>query len=210
MGITGLALCGFALMHMSGNFLLLKNQDAFNQYAKFLHEIPGFLFIELGLLVTFIIHIALAIQLAIENRAARPQKYVVNKSAGGATLGSQSMPYTGIFFIFFLIVHLLNIKFDILPAIHPADVMLGGEMVHDKYSVVAGVLANPLLAGFYFIASLILGVHLSHGFQSSFQSLGYDSPEVTPTLKKASILFGLVIAGGYSVITIYMLTQGGI
>lgn len=200
MGVLGLLLCGFAFAHMTGNFLVFQGADKFNAYGDFLHNLPAFRLIELSLAALFIVHIVMGIVLAVQNRAARPEGYAVKKSSGGATIGSSTMAFTGIYFILFLIVHLLNIRFHILPT------PVAGA---SEYDVTAAVLANPGFAIFYVVSSLILGLHLSHGLQSSFQSLGFYNRQYTPTLKKISVLYGIVIAVGYSAIAIFMLVKHG-
>lgn len=200
MGVLGLLLCGFAFAHMTGNFLVFQGADKFNAYGDFLHNLPAFRLIELSLAALFIVHIVMGIMLAVQNRAARPEGYAVKKSSGGATIGSSTMAFTGIYFILFLVVHLLNIRFHILPT------PVAGA---SEYDVTAAVLANPGFAIFYVVSSLILGLHLSHGLQSSFQSLGFYNRQYTPTLKKISVLYGIVIAVGYSAIAIFMLVKHG-
>lgn len=200
MGVLGLLLCGFAFAHMTGNFLVFQGADKFNAYGDFLHNLPAFRLIELSLAALFIAHIVMGIVLAVQNRAARPEGYAVKKSSGGATIGSSTMAFTGIYFILFLVVHLLNIRFHILPT------PVAGA---SEYDVTAAVLANPGFAIFYVVSSLILGLHLSHGLQSSFQSLGFYNRQYTPTLKKISVLYGIVIAVGYSAIAIFMLVKHG-
>lgn len=200
MGVLGLLLCGFAFAHMTGNFLVFQGADKFNAYGDFLHNLPAFRLIELSLAALFIVHIVMGIVLAVQNRAARPEGYAVKKSSGGATIGSSTMAFTGIYFILFLVVHLLNIRFHILPT------PVAGA---SEYDVTAAVLANPGFAIFYVVSSLILGLHLSHGLQSSFQSLGLYNRQYTPLLKKISVLYGIVIAVGYSAIAIFMLVKHG-
>ncbi len=198
MGISGLGLCVFALVHLSGNFLLLKGQAEFNAYADILHnKIPGFVAVELGLAACFIVHMWMGISLAIQNRNARPQQYAVKKS-NTTSLGSSTMAYTGTYFILFLIIHLMNIKFAFLPKpiVDPSI---------DKYTVTAMVLAQPAWSFFYIISSIILGIHLSHGFYSAFQSLGIAGEKTTPKLLIAARIYGLVIAVGYSYIAVSML-----
>lgn len=200
MGVLGLLLCGFAFAHMTGNFLVFQGAEKFNAYGDFLHNLPAFRLIELSLAALFIAHIVMGIVLAVQNRTARPEGYVNKKSSGGATLGSATMAFTGIYFILFLIVHLLNIRFHILPTPIPGA---------SEYDVTAAVMANPGFAIFYVISALVLGLHLSHGLSSAFQSLGWYNRQFTPILKRVSVLYGIVIAVGYSAIAIFLLAKHG-
>jgi succinate dehydrogenase / fumarate reductase, cytochrome b subunit len=200
MGLLGLALCAFALVHMTGNFLVFQGAEKFNAYGEFLHHLPAFRLIELSLAALFIAHIVMGITLAVQNRSARPQGYVNKKGAGGATVSSMTMAFTGTYFILFLIVHLLNIRFAVLPYAAPTT---------DEYMITAAVMANPGLATFYVVSAFVLGLHLTHGLQSSFQSLGLYSRSYTPILHNLSLVYGVVIALGYSTIAIFMLIKHG-
>lgn len=200
MGLLGLALCAFALVHMTGNFLVFQSAEKFNAYGDFLHHLPAFRLIELSLAGLFIAHIVMGIVLAVQNRSARPVGYVKQRGSGGANISSMTMAFTGTYFILFLIVHLLNIRFAILPYAAPTL---------DEYSVTAAVFANPVLAVFYVISSFVLGLHLAHGLQSSFQSPGLISRTSSSLLQMTSVAYGIVIALGYSSISIFMLIKHG-
>lgn len=199
MGISGLALCLFALAHLSGNLLLFSGAEAFNAYADFLHSLPGFRFIEIGLLLTFLLHIFLGIQLAVENKKARPQQYVMKKTAGVATIGSATMPYTGIAFLVFLVVHIMNFRFKLFPTFSDAS----------EFDTVVGTLSMLPYTVFYVVGVIIIGIHLTHGLQSSFQSLGWNSPQYMPHIRKFSVLYGVIIAVGYAILPIFVLLKHG-
>jgi len=74
LGLTGLGLCGFVLIHMIGNLFILGGPEAYNSYAYKLHKLPGFILLELGLLVFFAGHILLSLLLQIRNRQARGEQ----------------------------------------------------------------------------------------------------------------------------------------
>lgn len=198
MGITGLAMCGFMVAHLSGNLLLFAGADQFNAYAIGLHKIPGFLFIELGLAVTFIVHTYFALVLVRENAAARPQQYIEKKSMVKGSFASNTMRFTGPYILFFVIFHLLNIKFRILPSVD------AGLSAYDGVNI---ALENPLVAIFYTISAVIVGVHLKHGLQSSVQSLGLMTEQSQPTLQLISNVYGALIGFGFAILPLFMLTK---
>lgn len=201
-GITGLAICLFVLMHLLGNLNLLIGKDAFMEYAKNLHALPGFIVGEILFALAFVVHIIMTLKLIFENKAARPVEYAVRKSAGVKTLGSATTKITGTYLLLFLIFHLLNIKFAVIPSIDVVPASAGGLPV--VYDVITYSFKNLGLALFYVGGAICVGIHISHGFQSSFQSLGLNSPKYMPLLRTISILFGVFVAIGFSVISIYM------
>ena len=112
MAITGLGFCIFLIAHLAGNLTLYAGKDAFNSYAEHLHSLGPFLTLaELGLLFFAIVHVLTGVILFYQNFKARPIRYSVNKNAGGRTIGSATMPYTGFALLLFIIFHLINFHF---------------------------------------------------------------------------------------------------
>jgi succinate dehydrogenase / fumarate reductase cytochrome b subunit len=199
MGLTGLFLCGFALSHLAGNFLLFAGPEAFNFYAHKLTSNPLIYVAEALLLGGFLVHIMLAMTLTIQNKQARPKGYYVKVKTGrGTTFASSTMPYTGMILLVFVILHLINFKYG---AYYTAT--YEGEEIRDLYRVVIEYFANPTYTAWYVFAMICLGVHTSHGFQSAFQSLGFNHPKYTPTIDKLSMLYGLVVAVGFSALAVW-------
>jgi len=80
MGLTGLLLCGFIVIHLIGNLtLLFPDKDPFNKYSHFLTQELGtaIYLAELMLAAVFLIHMIYAIIVTINNWRARPQGYAV-------------------------------------------------------------------------------------------------------------------------------------
>jgi len=205
MGITGLLLCGFVLAHLLGNMTLFIGSDAFNKYAHALASNPLIYLAEAGLLAIFLAHIVMAIKLIIENRAARPVPYAYARkhSGRGATFASSTMPISGILTLVFLVVHIMGLKFG---PVYPTEV--NGVAMRDLYRTTIEYFQDPLHVLFYVIAVVSLGVHVSHGFWSAFQSLGLNHPKYMPKLKCAAWAFGLLVGGGFSALAVFCYFQG--
>ena len=193
-GLSGLALCGFLVAHLAGNLLIYLpegNYEAYNEYAHALHANPLLPVAEIVLYIFFLAHIAITIRAVLANRAARPDGYAVKRSKRGksAVTPHNVMHITGLVVLAFLVLHLLDLRFDVrFPAsayAEPSDRALA-------------VLKDPLSAGLYTVGSLLLGYHLWHGFQSGFQTLGAQHPRVTPALKTLGIVFAIVVAVGFA------------
>lgn len=193
--VAGLLLCGFLVTHLAGNLLLFVSEGTFNNYAKTLESQPLLPLAEALLALIFFVHIAWSLKVRWENKKARPVGYAVERAKGGRTPGSRTMTYTAVLVLLFLIVHIKTFKF--------------GEDEAGLYHLIMTAFKNPLYAGFYVVAMLGLMLHLSHGFQSAFQTLGLNHPRYTPLIKKAGLLFALVIAGGFMVIPIWAFVRGG-
>ena len=110
-GVTGLALLGFLAGHLAGNLSMLKGAEVFDAYAHFLESQPLLIPVEFGLLTVFLLHIVMAIRVTLENWSARPVPYAAHVDAGGRTLGSATMIYTGAAVLAFLLLHVTTFKF---------------------------------------------------------------------------------------------------
>lgn len=192
MAATGLLLTGFLLAHLAGNFTLFADKDgkAFIDYAQKLHDLGPLLVVaELGLVALFGIHIAMAIRLTTTNREARPQRYAVRQTKGESTPASASMAVTGAVVLGFLVVHLATMRFAGGLKALKAD---------DLHTEVTDVLGSPVIALIYLVGSLVVGIHLAHGFQSVFQSLGVNHPRVAKIAKPLGWGLALLFAIGFA------------
>ncbi|NNN06190.1 MAG: succinate dehydrogenase cytochrome b subunit [Elusimicrobia bacterium] len=190
--LAGLFLCVFLLTHLAGNLILFLGGPAFDRYAQMLESNPLLPLAESGLVILFLIHIALAVRARLANMAARPVAYQVYKGKDARTPGSSTMALTGTLVLVFIIIHVATIKFQV-----------GGAKGPDLFGHVTGWFHNPLYAGFYVVALIGVGLHLSHGVQSAFQTLGINHPRYTPMLKKLGAAFAILIALGFISIPIY-------
>jgi succinate dehydrogenase / fumarate reductase cytochrome b subunit len=196
--LAGLLLCGFLLTHLLGNLFLFVGPKAFNHYAETLEHNPLLPLAEIGLVALFVLHIVLSLRARWANMKARPIAYESFEGKGARTPGSRSMAVTGTLVLAFLIVHLKSFRFA-------AEQMRDTDM----YQLVTSAFTSPLYAAFYVIALVGVGLHLSHGFQSAFQTLGLNHPRYTPLIKKAGIAFAILVALGFASMPIYFGFLGG-
>lgn len=205
MAITGLLLCGFITGHLAGNLLIIISPEAFNKYGHALISNPLIYVAEAGLVALFLGHMSFAIWTILENKKARPQAYFVKKKTGrGSTFASSTMPYTGIIIFIFLVLHIWGVKYG---AVY--SVTYDGVEMRDLYRLLIEYFGNPLMTAWYVIAMGALGIHVSHGFWSAFQSVGFSHPKYTPSLKSLSTIFAVVVALGFASLPIYCFLQGG-
>jgi succinate dehydrogenase / fumarate reductase cytochrome b subunit len=196
--LTGLLLCGFLITHLAGNLFLFVGATAFNRYAEFLESQALLPLAEGGLVVLFLIHIALSVRARLANAAARPVGYQASADKGARTPGSRTMAVSGSLILVFLVIHVATIKYQ-----------LGGSKGATLFSHVTGWFANPLYAGFYVLAMIGLGLHLSHGVQSSFQTFGVSHPRYTPLIKKIGLAFAAVMTLAFASMPVYFFFVGG-
>ena len=169
MAITGLLLFLFVIVHMAGNLQVFLGREPMNEYAALLASKPALLWTaRVGLFIITILHIISALQLASENRAARPESYVEGKPI--ATLASRTILISGLIIFAFIIYHLMHFTLGVTnPDFADLKDPLGQ---HDVYQLVVDGFRNPYVSIFYIVSMGLLCLHLSHGVSSLFQSLG--------------------------------------
>ena len=193
MAVTGLAFCFFLLIHLAGNLAIYGGKDAYNAYAERLHSLGAIITVsEWGLLLFAIIHILFGVNLFYRNLVARPVKYSVKKSAGGSSLGSATMPYTGFILLIFIVFHLFNFHF--------AD-----KTNQTIFQILVSTFASPGYVIIYVVAVLVAAIHISHGFWSAFQTIGANHPKYMPFIRVASLAYSLIIGIGFGIIPLYIL-----
>lgn len=197
--VTGLGLVGFTAMHLAGNLLILVGADAFNAYGHALVSNPLIYLAEAILLGMFVLHIAMAATVTVQNTAARGRRYYIkNRSGRGETIASMTMPYTGVIMLIFIILHLINFKYGT-----HYETVVDGVVMRDLFKLVVEYFANPLYVAWYVFAMIALGLHTGHGLQSSLQTWGLNHPSYTPKVKMVSVAYGVLVAFGYSGLAIY-------
>ncbi len=191
MSITGLCFCGFLAGHLGGNLTIYGGKEMFLSYAEHLHSLGVLLtFIEWGLLALALIHVLTGLTLFYQNYKARPIRYKVDKRAGGRTLGSATMPYTGILLLLFVLLHLTNFHF-----VDKTDTNI--------FVIVSQAFNNPVTVLMYIAAMIVAAVHVSHGFWSAFQTLGANHPKYMPLIRTLGLVFALIVGIGFGALPIY-------
>lgn len=195
MAVTGLLLLLFLFGHLTGNLLVFGGREAINGYADWLHAHPGLVWgARIGLLVLFTLHIALALRLTSENRDARSSRYRFDATVQ-ATTASRTMILTGLLVLAYLVYHLLHFTLHVIPT-GGMGKMADGHV--DVYGMVVAGFQKPPIAISYFVAMVILGIHLWHAIGSAFQTLGWSHPAWNPVGRFLSIVIPLVVFVGYS------------
>ena len=193
MALSGLFLIMFIFIHLAINLTLIyPGKDAFDAAVEFM---ANNLFIQLMqpvLFLGFIFHIAMGIYLEWTNRSKRPVNYVNNNPGVASSWASRNMIWTGLFVLLFLIVHFANYFIPFIT-----------QEIYDHYALVTGLFKNPVYTIFYVLAFIALGIHLSHGFQSAFQSLGAPREKCNKVLVICGYIIAFIVAFGFSAIAVY-------
>lgn len=200
MAVTGTIILGWVFGHMLGNLQIFLGQNKINAYAKMLADTPLLTWsVRIILGISLILHIWTGIRLFLENRAARPIPYA-HPNTVQASVASRSMIYSGLLIFFFAAYHLAHFTFMIVNPEYQTLTDLAGR--HDVYSMIVLSFQNKLVSFFYMLTMLLLAIHISHGFASLFQSLGFATPQAMPKLKAAANIIAVLLFLGFSSVPI--------
>lgn len=199
-GLTGLALFIYMILHLVGNALFFAGPETFNKYSHALISNPLIVPIEIGLLLIFLLHIYKAITNYFSNSAARPVNYAEKMYAGHTSrksVASSTMIFSGLLTLLFVMIHVKQFKYGAW-----YEIASGSATVRDLARLEIEVFRNPVWVAFYVVCTLVVGLHLRHGIASGFQSIGLDHPTYTRQLTTWGLLLAILIGGGLALIPV--------
>jgi succinate dehydrogenase / fumarate reductase cytochrome b subunit len=205
MAVSGIIFIGFVLVHMYGNLQAFAGHDVYNEYAEHIREIgepmlphKGLLWIiRVGLVVSLVVHVYAAVTLWRRAGRARSVKYQVKKNRS-STISSRMMRWGGVTILLFLVWHLLNFTIG--------KVNVAGGPTNDPYNLLVDSFEVWWLTLIYLVAMLALGMHLHHGVWSAAQTLGLtNNARARANAKGLGVIVAVVIAGGFSLVPIFVL-----
>lgn len=202
MALTGLFLCSFLVVHLAGNLVLLKGdeaKDAFNAYSHFMTTFPLIKIVSYVLYASIVLHAVDGIMLARQNAAARPVKYAKNNAAANSGWASRNMALLGLITLLFIIIHMKSFWYEMHFG-SVESVMVGGDEMKDLYTITVAAFHQLWYVALYVISMTAIGFHLWHGFQSAFQSMGWNHPKYTPMVKTVGKIFAVVVPGLFAII----------
>jgi len=205
MALSGFFLMFFLLQHLTINMLSVISPEAFNDVSYFMGNNPVIQFVMQPILIFAVIfHFIMGMYLEYQNNKARSIKYAYNKPGENSNWMSRNMIYSGIAVLAFLGVHFYDfwipeITEKFIENSFSSDPQNGKDFHHhivEKFQDTTRVIL-------YVIAFLALALHLLHGFQSSFQSVGFNNNKYTPTIKKLGNIFAIAVPALFAFVAIY-------
>jgi succinate dehydrogenase / fumarate reductase cytochrome b subunit len=199
-GLTGLALFAYLLLHLAGNLLIFAGQETFDEYSHRLISNPLVVPAEIGLVIIFLLHVYKTVTMWMRNQAARPIRYEKKTWAGyksRKSLSSTTMIYSGLTILLFVLVHLRQFKFG-------AWYEIGNPPIRDLYRTEVDIFSQPVWVVIYIICMILVGLHLRHGISSAFQSLGADHPVYTRRVVVWGTVFAAIVGAGFAIIPVWV------
>lgn len=198
MALSGMFLLLYLVIHLFGNSFLYLGPEAFNEYVyvltrSSLHHVIQV--IEVVLFLGFIVHAWEAIKVTLQNWKARPNRYAVKPKDPQSSIAARTMWITASIIFIFLVIHLQNFWY-----------LYKSGIISDQYTMYQAVVEtfqNPVYSIIYLVAIYLMGYHLWHGFQSSFQTLGLNHKKYMPFIITLGRIYAVVISAGFASFPIY-------
>ncbi len=204
MAVTGLLMVLWVVGHLLGNLTIFAGPDGINAYAAKLRELGPVLWgTRVVMAASVVLHLILGIQTKLENAAAKPTGYAVQRMLR-ATFAGRTMIWTGLLLAVFVVGHLLQFTFRVTP-----DVVIGEDAQgrFDVFIMVLSSLAIPLVGILYVAAMVMLFLHLKHGIQSTFQTLGLSTAKTLPELGALGKVVSALLLIGFGSIPVFVLVE---
>ena len=195
----------FVVVHLLGNTSMYHGRDGINAYAKAIHRSTSLVWaFRLTLLAMFSLHVFYGIQLALENRDAKPQGYALNGNLQ-TTFAGRNMIWTGLLIVAFVVYHLLHFTFQVTNPDISARSHLDAMGRPDVFTMVVLSFQNFYISFVYIFAMCALGLHLSHSIQSLFQTLGLNSEKTFQAITKGGTIAAIIIFLGFAAFPVVIL-----
>jgi succinate dehydrogenase / fumarate reductase cytochrome b subunit len=201
MALSGFFLLFFLLQHFVINALSVLSADSFNEVSYFMGTNPLIQYVMQPILIFGVIfHLGMGIYLDLQNKKAKGQKNVSNNLAANSSWMSRNMIITGLTVMAFLIAHFADFW---LPEIIDKFIEGNNQLGKDYHHHVVEMFKNPIRVALYSLSFVMLMLHLLHGFQSAFQSVGFRHNKYTPLIKNLGTVYAILIPLGFIFIALF-------
>lgn len=200
MALSGLFLILFLAQHCFINFTSVFSSDTFNSISHFMGYNPLVQYvIQPILLVGVVFHFIMGLYLDYKNKKARPVSYARNNGAANSSWPSRNMVLTGLVILAFFGLHFYDFW---LPEITYKYIAVNPLEPTRYYDELVHKFESPVRTGIYCVAFLLLALHLWHGFNSSFQSVGFNN-KYSRSLHKFGVGFAVVVPALFIFIALF-------
>ena len=200
MALSGLFLIMFLSLHFFINMVSVFSADAFNAMSHFMGYNPLIQFVMQPVLVAGVIfHFVMGFVLEFKNRSARPIAYANYNGAANASWASRNMIISGLVVLAFLGLHMYDFWFHEIVYKY-----IDGNAIEETryFPELVAKFESSVRTGLYSVAFVLLALHLWHGFNSSFQSVGFDN-KFAKGLHKLGYAFAIVVPFGFIFIALF-------
>lgn len=206
MALSAFFLMFFILQHFAINILSVFNPDAFNEVSHFMGTNPLVQFVLQPILIFGVVfHFVMGFVLEFKNRASRSVSYAVNNGNANSTWMSRNMIYSGGFILIFLVIHFIDFwipELNVKYLVGDTSGLLADGSDYRYFEELQHKFVPLWRVVLYCIGFIFLALHLLHGFNSAFQSVGGNN-KYTNSLKNVGKAYAVLIPLGFIVIALF-------
>ena len=202
MALSALFLILFLIIHLAVNLTSVISESTFNELSHFMGTNPLIQFaMQPVLLAGVIFHFVMGFVLEIQNKKARgSEKYYAYNGGANSSWMSRNMIITGVMILLFLGLHLWDfwvgeMNYKYIQFNEPNPTRYYHELI-EKFH-------EPLRVGMYVLCFVFLCLHLLHGFQSAFQSMGWKDDARKKLISQVGNWYSYIICGGFIFIALF-------
>ncbi|GIS53393.1 hypothetical protein Ct9H90mP29_04350 [bacterium] len=192
-GLSGFFLVLFLLGHLLGNLQLFipgeDGQKQFNEYALFMTTNPAVKILSVLTYSSIILHTVLTLFLVFQSSNARDVKYLQSSGNANSTWGSKNMAVLGTLILIFIVIHMKSFWYEM----HFGVIGLDPWGNKDLHTVTVTAFNELWYVLFYVLSMVVLAIHLKHGVESVFQTLGIKTRRYVSLIHKAAYGFALIV-----------------
>ena len=201
MALSGFFLMFFLVQHLTINLMSVISPEMFNEVSHFMGTNPMVQFLlQPVLILAVIFHFIMGIFLEYRNNKARDISYAYNKPGTNSSWVSRNMIISGLTVLAFLVLHFIDFW---IPEINYKYVEFLPENPTRYFHELQEKFVHPERVIAYVVAFVFLALHLIHGFQSSFQSVGFKNSSNKSIIMKLSYLFAIVVPAGFVFVALF-------
>ena len=202
MALSALFLILFLIIHLAVNLTSVISESTFNELSHFMGTNPLIQFaMQPVLLAGVLFHFIMGFVLEIQNKKARgSEAYYSYNGSANSTWMSRNMIISGIVILLFLGLHLYDfwvgeMNYKYIQFNEPNPTRYYHELI-EKFH-------DPLRVGMYVLCFVFLCLHLLHGFQSAFQSMGWKDNARKKLISQVGNWYSYIICGGFIFIALF-------
>ena len=203
-GLSGFFLVLFLLGHLLGNLQLFipgeDGQKQFNEYALFMTTNPAVKILSVLTYSSIILHTVLTLFLVFQSSNARDVKYLQSSGNANSTWGSKNMAVLGTLILIFIVIHMKSFWYEM----HFGVIGLDPWGNKDLHTVTVTAFNELWYVLFYVLSMVVLAIHLKHGVESVFQTLGIKTRRYVSLIHNAAYGFALIVPAAFASIPIYL------
>ena len=207
MSVSGIALVLFLLFHMSMNLVAIFSAEGYNMICEFLGANWYALIATAGLAALVVVHFVYAIILTLQNKKARGgQGYAYTVKPKNVEWASQNMFVLGVIVILGMALHLFNFwaNMQLVEVLHMLGANVDASLAADGVHYIKETFACPVYVALYVLWWVAMWFHLTHGFWSALQTLGWANQIWFNRWRViGNVLVTIIILGFLAVVAVY-------